>query len=69
VTELSGKYYDGVTSEPTEVTIRLDDAGMLHVHGLLGPVAHPLASATIAPRLGNTMRSITFPDGAQCELA
>jgi Zn-dependent protease with chaperone function len=67
VTTLRGKYYDGVTSEPTEVTITLDDAGVLHVHGLSAPVAHPLASATIAPRLGDTMRSITFPDGAQCE--
>jgi Zn-dependent protease with chaperone function len=67
VTELSGKYYDGVTSEPTHVTITLDEEGTLHVHGLLGPVSHPLASAVIAPRLGNTMRSITFPNGAQCE--
>jgi Zn-dependent protease with chaperone function len=67
VTELAGKYYDGVTSEPTDVTITLDEQGVLHVHGLLGPVSHPLASAVIAPRLGDTTRSITFPDGSQCE--
>lgn len=67
MTELSGKYYDGVTSEPTNVVITLDEQGFLNVHGLPGPVAHPLASVVIAPRLGNTTRSVTFPDGAKCE--
>ena len=67
MTELAGKYYDGVTSQPTDVTLTLDADGALHVRGLLGRVEHPLASVTIAPRLGNTTRSITFPDGAKLE--
>ena len=69
MTEFSAKYYDGETSDATDVVVRLDEHGTLHVVGLPVPVAHPLSSVRIAARLGNSQRSLTFPDGAQCETA
>jgi Zn-dependent protease with chaperone function len=63
----SAKYYDGVVSDSVEVTVELDDANTLHVIGLPQPVAHPLGSVRVAPRLGNTQRKVTLPDGATCE--
>jgi Zn-dependent protease with chaperone function len=60
-------YYDGVTSQSTGVEVSLDESGTLHVAGLAGPVAHPLASVRISPRLGNTTRALLFPNGAKCE--
>ena len=60
-------YYDGVTSESTSVEVTLDESGTLHVSGLAGPVAHSLSSVRISSRLGDTTRSLSFPDGAQCE--
>ncbi len=67
MTELRGIYYDGVTSEPTEVVVALDEHGVLHVAGLLGPVSHALAAVRIDGRLGTTARSLWFSDGAKCE--
>jgi Zn-dependent protease with chaperone function len=60
-------YYDGLTSKAISVELSLDAEGVLHVHGLERPVAHPLSAVRIDPRLGNTMRSLFFPDGAKCE--
>lgn len=60
-------YYDGTTSQRTGVEVSLDESGTLHVTGLAVPVTHPLASVRISPRLGNTTRSLRFPDGAKCE--
>jgi Zn-dependent protease with chaperone function len=67
MTELPATYYDGVSSQPVAVTLRLDEAGLLHVQGLPQPQAHPLAQVRISPRLGSTMRSISLPGGAKCE--
>lgn len=67
MTALSAKYYDGTTSTGTDVTLELDEAGQLHVRGLATPRSCPLGEVTIAPRLGNTTRSITFSDGSKCE--
>lgn len=66
-TEFSGVYYDGRTSRPVNVRLELDAAGVLHVHGLAAPVAYELSQVRIDPRLGDTTRSISFPDGAKCE--
>ncbi len=60
-------YYDGLTSQGTSVELSLDDQGVLHVQGLPQPVAHALSTVRIDPRLGNTTRSLFFPDGAKCE--
>jgi Zn-dependent protease with chaperone function len=67
MTSLQATYYDGLTSESASVEVTLDEQGTLHVVGLAGPVVHPLASVRISPRLGNTTRSLHFPDGAKCE--
>ncbi len=60
-------YYDGLTSNATSVELSLDEQGLLHVHGLGQPLAHALSTVRIDPRLGNTTRSLFFPDGAKCE--
>lgn len=67
MTELRGVYYDGVTSEPRHVTVALDEQGVLHVAGLAQPLTQPLNVVKIGARLGNTVRSLWFPDGAKCE--
>lgn len=67
MTSLSAKYYDGDSSACTEVTLELDEAGELHVRGLATRRSHALKEVAIAPRLGDTTRSITFPDGSKCE--
>ncbi len=64
---IAASYYDGKTSRRTDVQIMLDRAGMLHVLGLARDLHYRLAEVTIAPRVGNTPRSIYFPDGAKCE--
>jgi len=65
--EFSAKYYDGESSRGIDVRVRLDAANMVHVIGLDAPLEVPLANVRVAPRLGNTVRSIAFPDGAKCE--
>ncbi|HVJ17343.1 MAG TPA: M48 family metallopeptidase [Polyangiaceae bacterium] len=67
MTRLAATYYDGVTSQAFPVELSLDERGLLHVHGLAQPLAHALDQVRIDPRLGNTTRSVFFPDGAKCE--
>lgn len=67
MTELAGVYFDGVSSQHWDVTVRLDEQRVLHVTGLPTPVAHPLAAVKVDARLGNTARALWFPDGAKCE--
>lgn len=64
---LSGSYYDGKTSKRSEVRIGLDRAGVVWISGLEQELHYPLAQVRIAPRVGNTPRSIYLPDGAKCE--
>jgi Zn-dependent protease with chaperone function len=67
VKEHRAKYYDGASSTPTSVTLELDDGDRIHLHGLPEPRSYALGEIRVAPRLGDTTRSITFPDGAKCE--
>jgi Zn-dependent protease with chaperone function len=67
MTRFAGTYYDGLTTQATPVSLRLDDANVLHVDGLPAPVAHPLTSVRISARLGDTARALYFPDGAKCD--
>jgi Zn-dependent protease with chaperone function len=67
MTELRGVYFDGVSSQHWDVTVTLDEQGVLHVVGLPAPVAHPLAAVRVDAPLGNTARALWFPDGAKCE--
>lgn len=65
--EFAAKYYDGRSSRAHDVRVRVDDARVLHLDGLEPPVTHELATVRIAPRLGDTVRSLTLPGGGKCE--
>jgi Zn-dependent protease with chaperone function len=65
--EFSATYYDGHSSRPSDVRVRLDDANVLHVVGSGVAVSHALATVQIAPRLGNTVCALALPDGGKCE--
>jgi Zn-dependent protease with chaperone function len=67
MTRFSAIYFDGESTRAHAVEILLDEAGVLHVSGLSAPVSHPVAAVQVSPRLGNTVRSIAFPDGARAE--
>ncbi|HEX9620916.1 MAG TPA: M48 family metallopeptidase [Polyangiaceae bacterium] len=62
----SARYYDGQSSRATEVEVVLD-GDVVRLEGLGVPVAFPLRQVRIAPRLGNTARSLALPGGAKCE--
>lgn len=76
------KYFDGKTSRPHAVrvtaredailveSIPVDSAAAEHQSGTsVAPISvtWPLAQTRIAPRIGDTPRSITFEDGSKCE--
>ena len=63
MTELRAVYYDGLSSQHWDVTVTLDEQGVLHVEGLPEPVLHPLQAIRVEARLGNTARALWFPDG------
>jgi Zn-dependent protease with chaperone function len=67
MSDFSATYYDGRTSQQHAVTVRLDDAQRLIIEGLLTPTSYSLDEIRIAPRLGDTVRSIHLPGGAKCE--
>ena len=67
MTRFAATYYDGESTRAHAVELQLDEAGMLHVSGLAQPVSHALSTVRISPRLGNTVRSIAFADGARAE--
>ncbi|MFQ5938181.1 MAG: peptidase M48 Ste24p, partial [Acidiferrobacterales bacterium] len=64
---LTAAFYDGKTSERKEVQLQLDEAGRLFIRGLEDELVYPLADVKVAPRVGNTPRSIYLPGGAKCE--
>ncbi len=65
---VSGSYYDGKTSKRSEVRLQLDRAGVVWISGLEQELHYPLVDVKIAPRVGNTPRSIHLPDGAKLEI-
>jgi Zn-dependent protease with chaperone function len=64
---ISVTYYDGESTRAHAVDLEVDDAGVAHLHGLAVPKSHPVTSLKVSPRIGNTVRSITFPDDARAE--
>lgn len=60
-------YYDGKTSDKRAVEIELAAAGTLIIRGLESELRYRLAEVRIAPRVGNTPRSIYLPGDAKCE--
>jgi Zn-dependent protease with chaperone function len=62
-------YYDGSTSDASEIELVFNDDGSLH---LLRPgwgASHLLADVKFSSRLGNTPRVLTLPDGSTCHIA
>jgi len=64
--EFAARYYDGLTSLEHRVTVSVSTA-TLTVLGDGVQRSFALASVRVSPRLGNTPRTIRFPDGATCE--
>jgi Zn-dependent protease with chaperone function len=64
---LQAVYYDGKTSDKHAVQIELAAAGQLIIRGLKSELYYRLAEVHIAPRVGNTPRSIYLPGDAKCE--
>lgn len=65
--EVPAFFYDGKSSKKKEVLIRFDGSGGMRITGLDSDLVYRLSDVRIAPRIGNTPRSIHFPDGAKCE--
>ena len=63
----SAHYYDGHTSRRHEVNVTVDAGASLRVEGLDQPKTYELQDVEISPRLGGTMRSLSFADGGKCE--
>lgn len=64
---LKATYYDGKTSKRQEVQIYFDNPRQLRVSGLAHELSFSLSEVRIAPRVGNTPRSIYLPGGAKCD--
>lgn len=66
----NGKYYDGKSSEQTDVVCNVYDSGTVHVekaddHSRI--VTLPLSDLDISVRLADTPRYLKFPNGAKLE--
>jgi Zn-dependent protease with chaperone function len=64
---LRGSYYDGASSARHEVTLRRD-GGCLHIAGAGIERSCAIDQLRISPPLGRLRRTLTFPDGALCEV-
>lgn len=63
---VSGRFYDGQTSQSHDMRLDLDSSALLHpVPALFQPLA--LQEVKISSRIGNTPRVFSFPDGASFE--
>jgi Zn-dependent protease with chaperone function len=56
-----------MSSEATDVMVCVDADNQLTLEGLSETCVCALSTVKISPRLGNTMRKLTLPDGATCE--
>lgn len=68
MSSLRALYFDGRTSASGEVQIDLDATGQLVIEGPGVHLRYPLCEVEIAPRVGNTARTIALPNGAVCEV-
>ncbi|NIP72503.1 MAG: M48 family metallopeptidase [Gammaproteobacteria bacterium] len=63
---IQGVYFDGATSEKSDVSLFCRGDGLVCIQGLnKEPVS--IRMLTVSPRIGNTPRYIEFPDGGQFE--
>jgi Zn-dependent protease with chaperone function len=63
---MEGTYFDGKTSKRQACTLRVDDGQSITLPGIMD-TAVPLAALSISPRIGDSTRFITFPDGGVFE--
>lgn len=67
--ELSARFFDGKSSQAQSVRLLLGKDARVHVLGDGINRALALTELDIAPRIGNTPRSLRLPDGAQIEIS
>jgi Zn-dependent protease with chaperone function len=65
--EFCGDYLDGLRSRARPTTLVLPGDGTLRLAGIEPPREYALRDVRIAPRVGTTLRALTFPNGARCE--
>lgn len=65
--ELRARYYDGRSAEQREVALESDALTWLRVRGADFRRDWPLAEVKASARIGNTPRTLRFPDGSLCE--
>ena len=65
---IKGFYFDGNSSTKREVELQFDHLGAVRLIGEYD-LTWPFGEITISPRLGNSARYISFPNGAQFETA
>lgn len=63
---MQGVYYDSKSSRRLECTLQLDENQLVSLTGV-DFSAVPLTSISISPRIGNSARFLTFPDGSVFE--
>jgi len=67
--EIPAIYYNGISSARYPVTLRVDSDDRIAIAGMGRTRSFSLSEVVISSRLGNTPRSIAFPDGSKCEVA
>ncbi|MBL4868655.1 MAG: M48 family metallopeptidase [Pseudomonadales bacterium] len=66
--QISGIYYDGKSSKPYSCSLHINSEQQISLDGVpFSPV--PLSSISVSPRVGNSRRMISFPEGASFETA
>lgn len=65
----SASFFDGKSSKPHAVRVRLDDATLVVEGEETGRLRFPLDMISISPRVGNTPRFIQLTGGAALEVA
>lgn len=66
--QLNGRYYapDSSRSRPVRITLAAD--GSIQVHGAQLERSYRLTETRVSDRLGDIVRTLTFADGALCEV-
>jgi Zn-dependent protease with chaperone function len=66
--EINARYYDGRTSRVQEVRLFFGQDGRLGLTGEGLSSDYVLADVEIGTRIGDTPRTLVFPDGGKCEI-
>ena len=63
-----GRFFDGRSSTPHDVEVQIGIDGVVRVTGAGAARDYRLAEVEISERIGNTPRTLRFPDGSACEI-